>query len=302
VLVQPQVEDSNDNSTDIDYRTLKKCDEKNQNGSVCYYPVEEIRPLQFGIAGIEVECKKNRLESMSDKKLERYTRKRVNCVIAKKGVYLVDGHHTSRALLDADIKKEYKNVYCDVVANMVHLDQDDFWDDLLLNRRLWLFDEKGSAPLAPEHLPSRLSKMIDDPFRTLAWLTQHAGGFLKTGIDFEDFQWANFYRNTIDLRQETLIDKTVDANGCLQEARSFEYANLTSWDWCQVRPNSKRCLPNQLESLRRILPLAIKLAMSDEAKHLPGFGDGVASPMNCGNSPKLRFVNDAKEMLLHGPS
>lgn len=275
---------------------ISKCDKHSEAGSVCVMQVEDLRPLQFGIAGIEVECKRRRFESMSQPELDEYLQKeknRVNVILGRKGVYLVDGHHMSRALLDADVSDKHKKVYCNVVDNLVHLDTDDFWDRLLIDNRIWLYDEKGFCPLAPEHLPRRLSKMLDDPFRTLAWLVQHAGGFLKSGIDFEDFQWTNFFRQNVDIKSNSLVK----LSSKYDLSHIYQYTNATSWKWCQVRPNSKRCMPDQLQFLERVLPLALELAASEEASHLPGYGDGNVDPPKCGNYSALLFVNDAKAKL-----
>jgi len=288
---------SDESLSDSESNDIPKCSLDLQEGSVCIIKPEDLRPLQFGIAGIEVDCKKGRFENMTHHQLKKYLKKeqnRVNVILSSNGVYLVDGHHMSRALLDADVSKKHKKIYCNVLANLVHLDMDEFWDELLMNNRIWLYDEKGYCPLAPEHLPIQLSNMLDDPYRTLAWMVQHAGGFQKSGIDFEDFQWTNFFRQRIDLSTNSRVR--------LQSAHDlghiYQYNNLTSWTWCQVRPNSRRCIPDQLRSLETILPLALKLSVSDEASYLPGYGDGIVDPPNCGNYRDLEFLNDAKEKVL----
>jgi len=272
---------------DIKQEVVEQCTLTSQEGTICKIHPKNIHPLQFGIAGIEVECKKSRLESMSKSKLSNYLQKfenRVNCIVGRGGIYLVDGHHMSRALYDANIKDKRKELYCNVIGNLVDLDTDDFWDELLEGSRIWLFDEKGFAPLAPEHLPSKLGKMIDDPYRTLAWMVQHVGGFNKTGVDFEDFMWSNFFRDLIDLNTSSLYPVPRPA----QNASS-------SWSWCEVRPNSKRCVPDQIAALRKVLPLALQLSESKAASHLPGFGTGVARAPNCGNYTAVDFLDLKKD-------
>lgn len=52
-------------------------------------------------------------------------------------------------------------------------------------------------------MPKRLSKLKDDPFRSLASDIRKQGGYAKAPIPFLEFLWADFLRRT-------LVKKDVD--------------------------------------------------------------------------------------------
>lgn len=68
--------------------------------------------------------------------------------------------------------------------------------------------------------------MIDDPFRSLAWMVRNNGGYGHVDTDYADFMWANFLRNNIHLNS-TNAAKPSDPN---------------SWTWCAVSPYSPKCI------------------------------------------------------------
>jgi len=254
-----------------------------------------MRPSQFGIGGIEVKCKKDRFESFSSSELKKYLEsadRRVDVIIGRKSrFYVLDGHHMSRALLDADVKEDEKVIYCNIVENLSDLSDDEFWIQMIGENNVWLYDEKGISPLAPEHLSGDLDGMLDDPFRTLAWMVQDSGGYMKTGLDFEDFLWANFMRDSIDLETGKLIKGSSLKPNKRAPHRAGNDSNASQWTWCQVRPNSEECLANQASKLEKALPVALVLARSIAASGLPGYGQGVVAPPDCGRGTYLDFMN-----------
>jgi len=62
----------------------------------------------------------------------------------------------------------------------------------------WLYDEKGNQPMNPMLL-STIERCVNDPYRTLAWLVRHEGGYGKTTVPYQDSMWANFFRANIPL-------------------------------------------------------------------------------------------------------
>lgn len=268
-----------------------ECTSSSKAGSVCTLHPDQMRPSQFGYGGLEVKCKKDRFESFTSSELKKYLEsadRRVDIIIGEKsGYYVLDGHHMSRALLDSDVKDDEKVIYCNIVDNWSDLSDRDFWMSMVEDNRVWLYDEKGVAPLAPEHLSTSLDGMLDDPFRTLAWMVQDAGGYLKTGTPFEDFLWANFLRDNIDLNSSSLIIK--DSNRTNIRESSFT--------WCEVRPNSEECLSNQASKLKKALPVALVLSRSESASSLPGYGKGVIDPPDCGAGTYLDFINDITKIM-----
>jgi len=271
------------------------CDKSTKIGEVCSLTPEDVKPSQFSFGAVEVRCKIDRFESMTDSQLKAYLEdpaRRVEIIIGPNDkYYLLDGHHMSRALLDADVPNKLKVIQCNVVENWSSKTQEEFWELMLNEHKLWLFDENGIAPFAPEHLSSSIDGLLDDPYRTLAWMVQSAGGYLKIPVPFQDFMWANFLREHIDLYSGRLISKGV---GRVKSSSIFKAStpaeNGTSWTWCQVRPYSDNCLSDQISRLERVIDLAVTLSESSAASSLPGYGEGQIDPPNCGESSALNFV------------
>lgn len=276
---------------------VPSCNSKSQVGDLCTLNPDQMRPSQFGIGAVEAVCKQGLFESMSSSELEKYLSspdRRVNIVVGRKDhFHVLDGHHMSVALLNSDIPAKEKIIYCNVVQNWNDLDGETFWQNMVSSNYVWLFDEKGLSPLAPEFLPGDLEDMLDDPFRTLAWMLQDAGGFLKTGVNFEDFAWANFLRNNINLHDSSFKSSPlvrVPSEGNILPLQASLGEIGSQWTWCQVRPNSEVCLHDEVKKLSDALPLALDLARSSLASNLPGYGSGVIKPANCGDKIDLDFI------------
>eukprot|EP01114_Cavostelium_apophysatum_P023693 TRINITY_DN9008_c0_g1_i1.p1 TRINITY_DN9008_c0_g1~~TRINITY_DN9008_c0_g1_i1.p1 ORF type:complete len:285 (+),score=26.27 TRINITY_DN9008_c0_g1_i1:27-881(+) len=249
------------------------CDDKMVGGSVCKIKTKDLRPSQFGIGLNEVKCRMDRIESMSKSDLEDYLKEEknwVSVVIGPHGIYLTDGHHGSRAVHEADIDDDEKVMYAKVIDNWAKYTSDEFWMKLVDEGYLWLVDEKGFGPIAPEWFPKDLSNMANDPYRSLAWMTKHEGAWAKVGKPFEDFLWANFFR------------KHVPFNSSVPLAGGPFETNYSSWTWCSVRPYSPACLPDETQALQDVLPMALKMAASPLAADLPGYGEGIVDVPKCG--------------------
>ena len=111
----------------------------------------------------------------------------------KKTPWLIDHHHLARALLEEGVE----NVLVSVAARLDHLDPASFLT--FMDNRSWLhpFDAKGHRR-SYDAIPKKLSKLTDDPYRSLAGAVLSAGGYAKTSIPFSEFLWADFFRRKID--------------------------------------------------------------------------------------------------------
>jgi len=252
-----------------------KCKDDSSPGTICTISTGDLSPSQFGYAKEEVKCKIGLLESFSKSDLKKYLsdeKRRLQIVIGPDAFYILDGHHLSKAVMDADIDEDDKVVYAVVKDNWRNLSDEEFLMNLVVNNYIWLYDEKGTAPIAPEHFPETLNGMMRDPFRALAWMVNDAGGFAKVGDPFEDFIWSNFFREQIP----------IESINTVHFDRSDPF-----WSWCQVSPYSSTCLPDEEKALEKALPIAIELARSPLASNLPGFGQGMIDPPNCGNDEDI---------------
>src|SRR4051812_4342433 len=89
---------------------------------------------------------------MSKSEVEDYLKsdkRRIVILIGPNGYYLLDGHHLSRSLLEANIWNDVKDLYCEVVENWSNLSEEDFLYKMVSSNYVWLYDEKGSQPVAP---------------------------------------------------------------------------------------------------------------------------------------------------------
>jgi hypothetical protein len=46
-------------------------------------------------------------------------------------------------------------------------------------------------------IPGHLTRLQDDPYRSLAGELRHAGGYAKDATSFSEFLWADFFRTHI---------------------------------------------------------------------------------------------------------
>ena len=49
-----------------------------------------------------------------------------------------------------------------------------------------------------EAIPSTVSELLDDPFRSLAGELRRAGGYAKAPAPYSEFRWADFLRRRIE--------------------------------------------------------------------------------------------------------
>jgi hypothetical protein len=157
--------------------------------------VLNLRPTQFAVGMREVETKVAKLEKFSHSEREEFLRARpVPVVLGPQGEkYLIDHHHLVRAAWEAGID----DVLTEVKADLGRLKESDFWDHLRKEGWVYLHDQFGKGPHAPEFLPMDVRSLADDPFRSLAWALRDEKGFEKSPIPFCEFRWAEFLRKHI---------------------------------------------------------------------------------------------------------
>ena len=156
-----------------------------------------MRPTQMTIGFAEVANKRaqwrERVKSDGPDFLGSHM---IPVVIGPKQVpWLIDHHHLARALLEEGVA----HVLVSIVARLNHLDQRTFLT--YMDNRNWLhpFNAKGER-CAYSDVPKRLSKLTDDPYRSLAGAVRNLGGYAKTNTPYAEFLWADFFRQRIDTR------------------------------------------------------------------------------------------------------
>jgi hypothetical protein len=51
-----------------------------------------------------------------------------------------------------------------------------------------------------ERIPTSMSDLSDDPYRSLVSALRHVGGFDKVKVTYSEFAWADFLRRRLDCR------------------------------------------------------------------------------------------------------
>jgi hypothetical protein len=156
--------------------------------------IADLRPTQITVGMREVNSKRKRWREMKAKKDAKFLGTHMIPVILgpKDRHYVIDHHHLVRALHEEGVKE----VMVTVVSNLSMLESDTFW--FVLDNRNWMhpFNDEGRR-CTYKDIPKSISKMTDDPFRSLAGELRRAGGFAKDTTPFSEFLWAEFLRRRI---------------------------------------------------------------------------------------------------------
>jgi hypothetical protein len=188
--------------------------------------IRDLRPTQITVGMREVLEKRKRWREMGHKKGDKFLGSHMIPVIRgpKERNYVIDHHHLARALHD----EGQKQVAVTVIANLSKIaDMDLFWT--VMDNRSWMhpFDDKGARRHYGD-LPSSITDLVDDPFRSLAGELRRAGGFAKDTTPFSEFLWADYLRRQI---KRKLVDSDFDRaiTKALQLAKSKDADYLPGW-------------------------------------------------------------------------
>lgn len=184
--------------------------------------VSSFRPTQSSVGMYEVESKVHDLKKLMKhpKRLNKYLEQNpIPVVIGPQDeLYIIDHHHLARALDELGIPK----CYYAVVADRSQLNPTDFWYFMQEKKWVYLTDQNGKTiPLA--HLPTEVSALQNDPYRSLAWLVREAGGYEKVAKPFAEFEWADFFRERIRISEDP---KTI--KNALDEALALAHSDAAS--------------------------------------------------------------------------
>lgn len=156
---------------------------------------DELAPTQPTIGAFEVRLKADRFRLMSPQDIDGYIEakrsdgKPVSVVKGLHRYFAIDGHHTLSAILAASGPRE---LHLDQVEDYSGLDAEPFWDKM--KKRGFCLDRGLGKPVEPSSFSLSLSKLHDDPFRSVAWLIRKMGGFADLKIPYQEFEVADFLR------------------------------------------------------------------------------------------------------------
>ena len=184
-----------------------------------------LRPTQITVGMREVVEKRRRWRTLPEKEKVTFLGKHMIPVILgpKDHFYIIDHHHLARALLEEGSEQ----VFVIVAAELNSLDQEEFWTFLDHHGWVYPYDAKGRR-CGYADIPKTVSKLRDDPYRSVAGELRRIGGFAKDTTPYSEFLWADFLRRRLKL---AAIEKDFDGalKKALKLAKSAEAKYLPGW-------------------------------------------------------------------------
>jgi hypothetical protein len=156
--------------------------------------IHRLRPSQITVGLIEVHDKRVRLESLKKHEQRDFLLNHpIPAVWGPDGkLYIIDHHHLGRAAEEAGIDTGFFLVEDDFSKLPIA----QFWPRM--NAAGWAHPIDQHGERCPfDRIPDHLTKLIDDPYRSLAGYVRDAGGFEKSPTPFCEFQWADFFRTRV---------------------------------------------------------------------------------------------------------
>jgi hypothetical protein len=187
--------------------------------------ITDLRPTQITVGMREVSAKRKHWREVADKKGGKFLGKHMIPVILgpKQRHYVIDHHHLALALHEEGVK----DVAVTVKANLSTLETESFW--FVMDSRNWThpFDDAGRRR-DYKNIPKSVTKLIDDPFRSLAGELRRAGGYAKDETPFSEFIWADFLRRRM---KRKLVERDFQraVEKALELGRSMDANYLPGW-------------------------------------------------------------------------
>ena len=188
-------------------------------------PITELRPTQITVGFREVDQKREEWRERSARDAGQYLgRHMIPTVLGPKGRhYQIDHHHLAMALW----LEKTEHVLAAVQADLSGLSTPAFWT--YMDYRGWChpYDARGRRR-GYDEIPTSVTKLADDPYRSLAGALRRAGGFAKDASPFVEFLWADFLRGRVTRKQ---IEQrfTAALSKALKLAKSDSAAYLPGW-------------------------------------------------------------------------
>jgi hypothetical protein len=187
--------------------------------------ITDLRPTQITVGMREVLAKRKHWREMAEKKGGKFLGKHMIPVILgpKQRHYVIDHHHLALALHEEGVKE----VAVTVRANLSTLETDSFW--FVMDSRHWThpFDDAGRRR-GYKDIPKSVTRLIDDPFRSLAGELRRAGGYAKDETPFTEFIWADFLRRRMKRKGiERDFQRAVEK--ALELGRTMDANYLPGW-------------------------------------------------------------------------
>ncbi|ACV36580.1 ParB/Srx family N-terminal domain-containing protein [Accumulibacter sp.] len=265
-------------ATDVPPVKIVTFKEKKKKG--CWIDVKDLHPTQSAVGMGAAACKSGKItRKAKDGKLNDWLLEDNRWVPLVRGpggkFYLTDHHHLSAAVYNADIPDKQKKLYAYLLRDWSTMKEDAFWKNMEKENLTWLKSPDGLA-ISPKDLPSKISRLQDDPLRTLSAWVRGSCGYVKCnppGVTDEDAEGtcAAQYSDVACASAYFLEFKWAAHHATVPEVK----AALSESGACsQQAPLNQECLDRQREKLAKALPAAMTAAAAPAAQAIVGQGAG----------------------------
>jgi hypothetical protein len=179
------------------------CDAQTPVLATCRISANSVHPTQFAVGLKDVQKKREKVAKIKNdpKELRDFLKKKTPPAV--KGpedvFYIVDGHHTTRALSEESVP----SIFIKITKDYSDLTNSDFWERMKSENLVWLYDENGEGPKDPIYIPNSITDLPDDPFRSLSEDAKQLGAYQEHSVFYQQFIWANFFRKFIPKEKVT---------------------------------------------------------------------------------------------------
>jgi hypothetical protein len=185
----------------------------------------ELRPTQFSVGYAEVELKASQWQRLKKKQRQQVLESHVFPAVLglERAHYIIDHHHLGIALIEQGLKE----VWVTQLDDLSWLEPAVFWRTMEFRAWTHPYDHRGRR-CSFDEMPRKLTKLRDDPYRTLAGLVRMVGGYAKDQAPFSEFLWADFFRPRVGVRLIAGQPARATRLG-VKLARSHEARYLPGW-------------------------------------------------------------------------
>jgi len=191
--------------------------------------IAQLQPTQLCVGLAEVRSRQRDFSAESRSQRRNYLgSKPVPLVRDSAGsLWMVDRHHRLRALIELDPTAK---AFGYIVLQVESHDRADALEALRQRGWLYLYDGRGLGPLAPAALPTSLTGLQDDPYRSLVWKLKKEGVIQPAPlIPFHEFRWGAWLRRRpLPPFSSDRLEPALPAARAL--ARSSAASHLAGWN------------------------------------------------------------------------
>jgi len=187
--------------------------------------IDDLRPTQMTVGYREVARKRRDWREMANRDGGDFLGRHMIPVVRgpRDRLWIIDNHHLARALHEEGVE----DVLVRIMADLTKLQGRLF--TTFMDNRNWLhpFDADGRRRDV-KHIPRHVSKLADDPYRSLAGELRRVGGYAKDETPYSEFLWADFLRRHI--RRDRVEQHFEDAiKQAVEIAHGSKAAYLPGW-------------------------------------------------------------------------